>query len=99
MSASDHTLKKYGLSAAEWDAMYQEQGGVCAICLKAPGTGRLCVDHCHVKGWKKMPPERRKLYVRQLLCWTCNLMLVGRGVTLAKLRAAVAYLERHGASV
>jgi hypothetical protein len=46
-----------------------------------------------------MPPERRKTHVRALLCWTCNLMLVGRGVTLAKLRAAVAYLERHSKPV
>lgn len=93
------TLKKYGLSAQEWQAMHDAQQGLCAICGLAPGTGRLCVDHRHIKGWKKMPPERRKLYVRALLCWTCNLMLVGRGVTLSKLRAAVAYLERHGQAV
>lgn len=96
---SPETLKKYGLSAQDWQAMHDAQGGKCAICLTSPGTGRLCVDHRHVPGWKKMPPERRKTHVRALLCWTCNLMLVGRGVTLPKLRAAVAYLERHSRPV
>lgn len=89
------TLNKYGLSAAEWQAMHDVQGGACAICRITPTTGLLCVDHRHARGWKKLPPEKRKTYVRGLLCWTCNLMLVGRGVTLAKLRAAIAYLEAH----
>lgn len=88
------TLKKYGLSASEWQQFLDAQDGACAICRKVPGSGRLCIDHEHVRGWKKMPPEQRRTYVRGLLCWTCNLYLVGRGVTVNRLRAATAYLER-----
>lgn len=86
------TLAKYGLSAAAWRRMYVAQNGQCAICGKEPGTGRLCVDHQHVKGWKRMAPAERRKYVRGLLCWTCNLYLVGRGVTVQRLRQALAYL-------
>lgn len=29
-----------------------------------------------------MPPEQRKLWVRALLCWTCNHYYAGRGVNV-----------------
>jgi hypothetical protein len=91
------TLARYGLSIEDWWRMLHAQSGVCAICGKCPGTGRFNIDHAHVaKGghWKTLPPERRRERVRALLCWTCNRLCVGRGVTIAKLRAAAAYLER-----
>lgn len=87
------TLRRYGLSLDEWRAMAERQGYVCFVCEKEPSTGRLCIDHFHVKGWKKMPPEERKKYVRGLLCWFCNHSYVGRGITVAKARRVVAYLE------
>lgn len=89
------TLKKYGLSEDEWRAMAIAQDWKCFICRKTPSTGRLCVDHEHVKGWKKMPPERRKLYVRGLLCWTCNHYYVGRGIDVEKATRVVQYLEEY----
>lgn len=92
--SSDATLKKYGLSKEDWIALAEGQGWKCAICGVEPSTGRLCVDHQHgIKGWKKMKPEIKKTYVRGLLCWTCNRLIVGRGVTLKRLRSAVTYLE------
>jgi hypothetical protein len=91
---SEATLKKYGITREEWQLMYDAQGGACAICAKAPPSGRLNIDHEHAKGWKKMAPEQRKQYVRGLLCWTCNLYILGRGVTLARLENAVRYLKR-----
>jgi hypothetical protein len=86
------TLKKYGLSLAEWSALAARQGGVCAICRKLPTTGRLVIDHLHAKGWKKMEPDRRKTYVRGLLCWFCNYYLVRKGVTPARAHGAGNYL-------
>lgn len=53
--------KKYGISFADYTALLQGQGGVCAICGKPPKAVRLCVDHCHVTG-----------KVRGLLCRNCN---------------------------
>ena len=90
---SPETLRKYGLTAADWYLLLDRQGGVCAVCKKVPTTGRLCVDHYHVKGWKKMPEARRKLYVRGLLCFFCNRYYVGKSITIEKARNVVAYLE------
>ncbi len=89
------TLKKYGLTAEEWLAILESQGGVCAVCSKVPKTGRFVVDHEHVRGWKKKKPEVRKTYVRGLLCWFCNHSYVGRSITLQKARNVVKYLEGH----
>lgn len=65
---SKQTLKRYGLSMEEWVAMYDKFGGTCHVCRKP--SKRLCVDHFHVRGWAKMPPEERKQYVRGLLDYT-----------------------------
>ena len=91
---SGATLKKYGLSEAEWKSILDAQSGVCFVCKLVPTKGRLCIDHEHVKGWKKMPPEKRKLYVRGLLCWVCNHYYLGRGITISKAKNVVEFLER-----
>jgi hypothetical protein len=89
------TLKKYGLSLEEWETIAGAQEGACFVCRKLPTKGRLCIDHEHVKGWKKMPPEQRKLYVRGLLCWVCNHYYLGRGITIDKAKRVVEYLENY----
>jgi Recombination endonuclease VII len=94
---SKATLAKYGLTAAEWGAILEGQGGVCPICEKVPGTGRIVTDHEHAPGWKKMPPARRKLYVRGLCCWFCNHAYLGRGITVRKAENAVRYLKNFEA--
>jgi hypothetical protein len=88
------TLDKYGLSAQEWEAILNSQGNICPICKKESGTGRYVTDHKHVKGWKNMPPEQRKLYVRGITCWYDNHWVLSRGITVEKLQNAVEYLQR-----
>lgn len=57
-----HIMEKYGLTAEEYQRMYEHQGGFCAICKRARGLRRkLSVDHCHTTG-----------EVRGLLCSSCN---------------------------
>lgn len=89
------TLKKYGLTEAEWLAILESQGGVCAICSKLPPSGRLVVDHEHVVRWKHLKPEARKLYIRGVLCWVCNHYYLGRSMNLQKAKNVVRYLEEH----
>jgi hypothetical protein len=95
------TLMKYGGTVIEWMAMVDNQHGACGVCGKVPSpnkrTGRvvLAIDHEHVKGWKTMPPEKRWIYVRGLVCWFCNHYYLGRGLTLAKAYGVVKYLERY----
>ncbi len=87
----DRSLREYGLTPEDYEAMHAKQEGVCAICGK-PETAksrhgtlrRLCVDHCHSTG-----------AVRELLCTNCN---TGIGVfreDITVLEKAVAYLRRH----
>ncbi len=74
----------YGLDAGEYERRYAEQGGVCAICLRATGRAkRLSVDHDHRTG-----------RVRGLLCGPCN-QLIGR-LGADALRRAAEYLEKGG---
>jgi hypothetical protein len=89
------TLRKYGLTLDEWSAILDRQGGVCPICGLVPSTNRFCVDHEHIKGWRKMPPEQRKLYVRGLVCWRDNNRVLTAGVTATMLRRAAEYLEEY----
>jgi hypothetical protein len=57
--------RTYGITKAEYDALYEYQGGLCALCRRATGKSkRLSVDHDHSDG-----------KVRGLLCSTCNKIL------------------------
>ena len=57
-------LRRYGISAADYELLLKEQNGKCAICGSTE-SGRnsepLFVDHDHAKGT-----------VRGLLCHSCN---------------------------
>jgi len=93
---SEQTLKNYGLTYRSWRTMLMKQRGVCGICSRVPvSSGRLVVDHEHVPGWRKMPSAKRALYVRGLLCSTCNHYILTRWATPAKLRAGAEFLERY----
>ena len=58
--------KTYGITAEEYDALLERQGGRCAICRARPRSIRLAVDHDHKSG-----------AVRGLLCSRCNHDLMG----------------------
>lgn len=62
----------YGITIEQWDALFEKQNGVCWICQTMPKNGILCVDHLHVRQYKKLPAEEKIKAVRGLLCFTCN---------------------------
>jgi hypothetical protein len=75
---------KYGMTLTEYDAMFAEQGGVCAICKRPQIDGRrLAIDHDHRTG-----------AVRGLLCNPCNQMLGAVGDNSLSLVNAIGYLLR-----
>lgn len=62
----------YGLEYQEY-LVLKEHG--CMICgIK---EGRLCVDHIHQAGFKKMPADEKRKYVRGILCFLCNTAIKG----------------------
>ncbi len=89
---SSATLKKYGLELNDWKEIIRLQGYLCPICLRP--LIKPCVDHFHVRAWRKMKPEIRKRYVRGLTCVYCNRRLLAKGITLQRARNIVTYLER-----
>lgn len=81
---------KYGITAADYQHMLHNQGGVCAV----QGCGndgsedkrrrRLFVDHCHQTG-----------KVRGLLCCNCNRVLGMMKESAELLRGLAGYIEKH----
>jgi hypothetical protein len=74
------------LYGADFDKMYTQQGGYCAICgiHQSELTKRLNVDHDHTTG-----------EVRALLCHSCNVGLGHFSHSIDKLNLAIAYLHRY----
>lgn len=72
-------LQVYNISADDYWAIWEYQGGCCYICQRAKGLGRrrLSVDHCHETG-----------VVRGLLCQPCNRDVLGHS------RDEVEFFER-----
>jgi Recombination endonuclease VII len=94
------TLRKFHLSLEQFDLLLQSQGGRCAICpTDDPGGrhGMWHVDHDRTCCPKTASCGR---CVRGLLCQNCNLMLGHARDDIARLSAAVAYLQQgHPASL
>jgi hypothetical protein len=77
-----HLNRRYGLTTEQYDTMWAEQCGCCAICDQP--TPKLVVDHNHKTG-----------RIRQLLCPACNRAIGSLQESPSILRSAAAYLEFH----
>lgn len=74
-------MATYGITADEYWAIHEFQGGCCYICQRATGARkRLSVDHDHKTG-----------IVRGLLCTPCNRNVLGhlRDCVMALARAII----------
>ena len=77
--------QKYKITIEQYDAMYRDQNGVCAICARLNLSGRrLAVDHDHDTG-----------KIRGLLCSRCNSAIGLARESLDVLKMTVVYLEKH----
>lgn len=78
-------LRRYGISAIQYDILNAKQGGVCKLC-RIPGRtgkyGMLDVDHCH-----------KTNKVRGLLCTPCNHALGILGDNTEGLSRALEYVK------
>lgn len=87
----EYKLKSvFNLTSIQYQKMYTEQDGKCAICLKAETSKRLnttkslSVDHSHLTG-----------KIRQLLCTKCNSALGLLYESKATLQRMIGYIEKH----
>lgn len=103
------TLRKYGLTVANWLAICKRQRFTCPVCNEPFGDRKLAIDHEHVAGFKAhktrskkgrkfrvrlMTPDERRAHVRGVLHAWCN-RFVRAWLTLNRARRIVAYLEEH----
>jgi Recombination endonuclease VII len=77
-----HLRRRYGITAEHFDRMFEEQGGLCAICREAPAEH---VDHNHQTG-----------RVRGLLCFNCNGALGQFRDRRDLMLRAIAYVDANG---
>jgi len=77
-----HLKRRYGIGAAEFDELVQDQDGLCPICDK-PSPEH--VDHDHETG-----------RIRGVLCFNCNGGLGQFGDDPVRLYRAAFYLEDPG---
>lgn len=75
-----HLVRKYGINLNDYQRMFMEQAGACAICRRTQDRA-FDVDHCHATG-----------SVRGLLCTNCNRMVGHAGDDPARMMAGAAYL-------
>lgn len=81
-SAARQIEKRYGVTGDQYWALYEAQGGRCALCQRATGkTKLLAVEHDHQTG-----------EVFGLCCGPCNLMLGRLGRTIDPYVRTINYL-------
>lgn len=89
----DRNLRRdYGIGLAEYNALFSEQAGACAICgdtvmptdTRTGEPYQMGVDHCHTCG-----------AVRALLCRSCNNGLGCFRDDPERLKKAIEYLAKH----
>lgn len=97
-----HLMRKYGITLAQYDELFEAQKGLCAICgcpesrtTTAGASRRLAVDHDH-----SCCPGQNSCgkCIRQLLCFRCNSTLGRVHDNPALLESMAAYLREHGAT-
>lgn len=74
--AKDKSLyETYGITLLKYEEMYDATKGCCYLCDRYYPV--LYVDHRHVVGYKKLPPEEKAKEVRGLLCFRHNKLTIG----------------------
>lgn len=78
-------LNRYGITEIDYDKMFIQQKGRCAICCsdksKRTNSKHLCIDHSHKTG-----------KIRGLLCHDCNVILAKLNDDVDMCKKIISYL-------
>jgi hypothetical protein len=93
-------LKKHGITAEQYEKIYDDHNGLCAICNRIERrmsrngvtTTRLSLDHCHK--CEEKGNEGIKI-IRGILCGACNKAIGLLEDNVALLQKAIDYLNAH----
>ena len=77
-------MKRYGITLDDYNRMFSEQNGCCAICGTHQLDEVLNLDHNHDTN-----------EVRELLCSDCNWALGHAKEDIRRLQNMIQYLEKH----
>lgn len=82
----EQTIERWGISVEEYNKLFEDQEGCCAICGKHHSEFklRLYIDHCHTTN-----------KIRGLLCQQCNVGLGAFKDSVLNLKQAIYYLEKE----
>ena len=86
-SIKEQTLvRNFGITLEQYNEMFVEQGGCCAVCGKHQTelNKALAVDHNHITG-----------KVRQLLCGNCNTSLGLMNEDVILFEKLIKYVNKH----
>ena len=74
-----HKFNRYGLTEAQYNQMFEDQGNACAICREPFQGQRVCIDHDHACCPVPASGHTRSCgkCIRGLLCVRCNTWLGG----------------------
>ena len=85
-----HQCKLFGIDIHEFNRMFEEQQGLCAVCKRPEQrmykgkVKRIAIDHCHKSG-----------KARELLCADCNTALGLLEDNIGRLQSCIEYLQKH----
>ncbi len=91
-------LQRYGLTLADYDRLWEQQDGRCAICRDFP-PGRFVMRGSKLQHFLHVDHDHDTNTARGLLCSQCNRALGQFRDKPELLVAALAYLDRYGKSV
>ena len=85
MRRDEYLKRKYGITHAEYNKLFEQQKGKCEICKthQSELKARLSVDHDHQTG-----------RVRGLLCYNCNSTLGHAKDSIDILQSSIRYLKK-----
>ena len=81
--------RTYGITAEEWDRLFESQGSCCKICkTKDKPKSGWHTDHCHEEG-----------FIRGILCHSCNTGIGKLKDDVMLLERAIKYINSGGSIV